>query len=111
MKTNLYYYTTKLLLNLPKSYKKWFEEEKKYLQKIITKDAKVLDVGCGNGRSIFDILPKTKNIVGIDHDDKAVIDAKNNFSEYPSVKIIKAEATRLPFNDKEFDFVICMYSL
>ena len=96
------------MINLPKSYKKWFEKEKKYLQKIITKDASVLEVGCGNGRSIFDILPKTKNVTGIDHDKKAVVDAKNNFSRYPSIKILKADAAQLPFDNEEFDFVICM---
>ena len=107
MKTNIDYWEN-LLINLPKSYKKWFEKEKKYLQKIITKDASVLDVGCGNGRSIFDILPKTKNVTGIDHDNKAVADAKNNFSKYSSIKIIKADAAQLPFDNEEFDFVICM---
>ena len=107
MKTNIDYWEN-LLINLPKSYKKWFGQEKKYLQKIITKDASVLEVGCGNGRSIFDILPKTKNVTGIDHDNKAVADAKNNFSKYSSIKIIKADAAQLPFDSEEFDFVICM---
>jgi len=107
MKTNIDYWEN-LLINLPKSYKKWFEKEKKYLQKIITKDASVLEVGCGNGRSIFDILPKTKNVTGIDHDKKAVADTKNNFSRYPSIKILKADAAQLPFDNEEFDFVICM---
>ena len=107
MKRNIDYWEN-LLINLPKSYKKLFEKEKKYLQKIITKDASVLDVGCGNGRSIFDILPKTKNVTGIDHDNKAVVDAKNNFSRYPSIKILKADAAQLPFDNEEFDFVICM---
>ena len=107
MKTNMDYLAN-FLENLPKSYQKLFEEEKKYLQKIITLDAKVLDVGCGSGRSIFDILSKTKNIVGIDHSDRAVADAKNNFSRYPSIKILKADAAQLPFDNEEFDFVICM---
>lgn len=108
-KTNIEY-CTDILANLPDSYKKWFEKEKKYLQKIITPNAKVLDVGCGNGRSIRDILSITKNIIGIDHDNKAITDAKNNFSKYSSVKIIKAEAENLPFENEKFDFVICMYS-
>jgi len=107
MKTNMDYWEF-VLKNLPESYHKWFEEEKKYLQKIITPDAKVLEVGCGDGRSIFDILPVTKNITGIDHDDKAIADAKDNFSNYPSIKILKADATKLPFENEEFDFVVCM---
>lgn len=93
---------------MPESYKKWFEEERKYLQKTITPDVRVLEVGCGDGRSIFDILPITKNVVGIDHDEKAVNDAKKNFSSYPTIKILKADATKLPFKEEEFDFVICM---
>ena len=107
MKTNMDYWEF-VLKNLPESYHKWFEEEKKYLQKAITPDAKVLEVGCGDGRSIFDILPVTKNVTGIDHDDKAIADAKNNFSSYPSIKILKADATKLPFKNEEFDFVVCM---
>ena len=107
MKTNTDYWEF-VLKNLPKSYHKWFEEEKKYLQKTITPDAKVLEVGCGDGRSIFDILPVTKNVTGIDHDGKAIADAKNNFSSYPSIKILKADATKLPFENEGFDFVVCM---
>ena len=109
MKTNIDYYKS-ILKNLPPSYQEWFNEEKKYLQKIIIPDAQVLEVGCGDGRSIFDILPITKNITGIDHDDNAVVDAKNNFSRFPLVKILKADATELPFKDGQFDFVICMTS-
>jgi len=107
MKTNMDYWEF-VLKNLPESYHKWFEEEKKYLQKIITPNAKVLEVGCGDGRSIFDILPITKNITGIDHDDKAIADAKNNFSSYPSIKILKEDATKLPFQSEDFDFVVCL---
>jgi ubiquinone/menaquinone biosynthesis C-methylase UbiE len=108
-KTNINYHAwADTLTNLPKSYRDWFAEEKKYLQKIITLDSKVLEVGCGDGRSIFDILSITKNIIGIDYDNKAVANAQNNFNNYPSVKIIEADATNLPFQDMSFDFVICM---
>jgi len=107
MKTNIDYWK-EMLKDLPKSYKKWFKDERSYLRKIITPNSKVLDVGCGNGRSIFDLLPITKEVIGIDHDKKAVFDAKNNFSNYPLVGIIKADATMIPFSNEEFDFVICM---
>ena len=93
---------------MPNSYRRWFEEERKYLLKHITKNAKVLEVGCGDGRSIKDILDITTNIVGIDHDEKAVADAKNNFKDYKTIRILKAKAENLPFENKEFDFVICM---
>lgn len=107
MKTNMDYWDF-VLRNLPESYRKWFLEERKYLIKNITKDSKVLEVGCGDGRSLKDIINITKNLTGIDHDNKAIADAKNNFSSYSTIKIIKADATRLPFENEEFDFAICM---
>jgi len=97
-----------LLKNLPDSYKKWFEAERRYLQTSIRKNSRVLEVGCGEGRSLRDILPITKNIVGVDYDKKAVSDAKREFKKYPKIKILLAEATNLPFKDNSFDFVICM---
>jgi ubiquinone/menaquinone biosynthesis C-methylase UbiE len=107
MKTNMDYWKF-VLKYLPESYHRWFEEERVYLQKRITHDAKVLEVGCGAGRSIFDILPVTKDITGIDHDSKAIADAINNFSGYPSISFIRADAADLPFDREIFDFVVCM---
>lgn len=107
MKKNMDY-RSDVLKNLPESYKIRFEEEKKYLNGIITPHSKVLEIGCWDGRSINDILSITENITGIDYDDKAINDAKNNFSKNPSIKIFKSDATDLPFENNEFDFVICM---
>ncbi len=81
---------------------------KKYLKDSIFPDAKVLDVGCGDGRSILDILPITKDIVGVDYDEQAVLDAKKNLRQYSEVKIIRADARDLPFGNKTFDFVISL---
>lgn len=93
---------------LPPSYEKWFREEKKYIQKSIKRNSLVLEVGCGDGRSITNILNITKNIVGIDHDQKAVDRATKNFSSSPRVKILLASAENMPFNDKTFDAVLCI---
>ncbi len=98
----------KLLNELPKSYKSWFIDEKKFLHKNITKNSKVLEVGCGDGRSIKDILDLTQNIVAVDNDQKAVDDAKANFKQYSKIKILLAEAIKLPFENNSFDFVLCL---
>ncbi|MBU0958751.1 MAG: class I SAM-dependent methyltransferase [Nanoarchaeota archaeon] len=97
-----------VLEKIPDAYKRWFKEEKEYLEKYLTRDCKVLEVGCGEGRTLNDITHITKNITGIDHDEKAVNDAKNNFKNNPEIKIIQAKAENLPFENKTFDFVICM---
>lgn len=101
-------YWEKLLKEMPSSYKEWFEEEKKFLTKNIKENSKVLEVGCGDGRSLKDIIDVTKNLTGIDHDDKAIKDAKNNFKNISQVKLLVAKAEELPFNNDSFDYVICM---
>ena len=100
----------KLLKNVPESYKKWFKEEKIFLNKNIPIGSKVLEVGCGDGRSLYDVVKISKELVGIDHDKKAVKDARKNFKNYKNVKIILADAINLPFKESSFDFVICMGS-
>ena len=108
MKNNDYY--NALLNSLPASYQAWFEEEKKFLESNIKTDATVLEVGSGDGRSIFDLLPITKNIVGVDHDDNAIKTGKESFKDYESIKFVKAEAEDLPFENDSFDYIICMSS-
>lgn len=108
MKNNDYH--NLLLQSLPESYRIWFDEERKYLEKNILKDSNVLEVGSGDGRSIFDLIPITKNITGIDHDQNAISEATERFVEYPTIKFIQADAVDLPFENDSFDYVVCMTS-
>jgi len=103
-------YHEKIFESLPNSYKRWIDEEKIFLRKEIKKDSKVLDVGCGDGRSMKDIIDITQNIIGIDIDNSAVLFAKKEFKEYPNINVLKANAKKMPFSDSCFDFVICMTS-
>ena len=105
-KKNIYYHK-RVMDVLDPDYQKWFEQEAEYLRKTVTKNSKVLEVGCGEGRSLRDLLPITKNLTGIDYDQKAVDEAKESLKS-PTIKLLKAEATKLPFKEQEFDFVICM---
>lgn len=103
-------YHEALLQSLPDSYRTWFDTERSYLLNHIRPNAKVLDVACGIGRSIKDILPATKNITAIDHDLTAIIKATEQFADIPTVQILHAEAENLPFEDNSFDYVISMGS-
>ena len=95
----------KVLNDLPDSYRSWFKDEREFLHKYLKKNSYVLEVGCGDGRSIKDILDITENIVAVDNEQKAVDDAKRNFANSKKIKILLAEAVNLPFEDKSFDFV------
>ncbi len=106
MKNNDYH--NLLLKSLPESYRVWFEAEKTYLKDHIKPDSSVLEIGSGDGRSIYDLLPLTKNITAVDHDADAVVRAQQLFADFSSIKIIEADAVTLPFRDESFDYVICM---
>jgi ubiquinone/menaquinone biosynthesis C-methylase UbiE len=108
-KTNIEYWE-EAVKNSPQSYQDWFKAEREYLEKHIFSNAKILDVACGNGRSISDVVGITQNVIGIDHDESAITDAKNNFLNYPSVQFVRGDAVHIPFSEGEFDFAMCMGS-
>jgi len=110
MTTNIGYWE-KVLQDPTPAYKQLFEAEKQYLTAHIPSNSSVLDVGCGDGTTIQTILPITRNIVGIDNDVKAVEDARLKLSSTPNVKIVLADALKLPFEDKTFDVVLHMMTL
>ena len=70
----------------------------KFINKLLkeNKNWKVLDIGCGYTAN------ENANILC------DVIDLQN---QYPDKKFIKLETKNLPFNDKEFDFVIASHVL
>ncbi|MBT4165698.1 class I SAM-dependent methyltransferase [archaeon] len=91
--------------NFPESYSLLFREEERLLDKYIGDHANVLDLGCGDGRSLKQLSQKTKNLVGVDHDKKIVKKANRDL---PNIKIIYSEGTSLPFDDGYFDNVLCL---
>jgi ubiquinone/menaquinone biosynthesis C-methylase UbiE len=107
MKDNIDFWQD-VLNDQPQSFKDWFEREKAFLRENIKSDSLVLEVGCGNGRSIFDLLSVTQNITGIDHDPKTIDEAKKNFSSYKTINLQVANATALPFNNNTFEYVLCL---
>jgi ubiquinone/menaquinone biosynthesis C-methylase UbiE len=102
--TNIGYWESVLQAPTP-AYQKLFEAERTYLLAHIESDQKVLDVGCGDGRNMKTILEKTGFVTGVDHDEIAVQDAVKLFSNHPNVKLVRGDASSLPFKDETFDVV------
>jgi len=76
----------------------------------ITKNSKVLDIGCNTGYCSFEVAHLTKcDIIGIDVSPKMIRAAKK-FKKADQlgylIKFMVADATRLPFKDAVFDMVI-----
>lgn len=77
----------------------------------ITKDSKVLDIGCNTGYCAFEINHLIKcRVIGIDIDPNMIKVAKKIKKNEPFKKLIDfkvADARKLPFRNEEFDIVIC----
>lgn len=72
------------------------------------RNARVLEVGCGYGRSLLDVVGLTMNLVGVDQDKTAIEHAKMNLKKFPKVKLIVADGKKLPFKSGSFDYVLCL---
>jgi ubiquinone/menaquinone biosynthesis C-methylase UbiE len=105
---NNFNYHNEIMKNLTEGYKEGFNAEEKFLKNNIIVGSKVLEVGCGDGRSLVCIKDIAKEIFGIDHNEKAVELAQKRFYKNKNVKIIEADALKLPFNNNYFDYVLCM---
>ena len=67
---------------------------------------KALDLGCGTGRLVKDLINSGAEVVGIDISDEMIKIMKNKF---PKVKSLVADSENLLFDDSSFDFVIASF--
>lgn len=73
------------------------------------KNKKVLVVGAGTGLELFTLKKIGAKVTGIEPDNSAlrILKLKKNKYKYKNVIIKKAVAEKLPFKDKQFDFIYC----
>ncbi len=86
--------------------KPWKDIEE-YLSFLSTNSGKVLEIGCGNCRNLISFAEKGYDCYGIDFSDEMLKAAKElakikNFR----IKLKKARAEKIPFEDKLFDYVL-----
>lgn len=72
---------------------------------LLNKQASVLDVGCGTGRWSKILVDKVGGITLVDP-SKAILVADKLLERNDNIRLAKAYANELPFNDNEFDFVM-----
>ncbi len=85
----------------------WTETAKQIIEHYhLNNDSSVLDIGCGKGYLLYEIkklLPQIK-VAGLDISDYAIADSKEEIRPYLSVGV----AQSLPYENSEFDLVLCL---
>jgi ubiquinone/menaquinone biosynthesis C-methylase UbiE len=100
-------------------FEKWFINSEKHGQKVRERADKLLklidkreelnylEVGCGNG-SVCEYLAENHpwKVTGVDVDPKQIQMAKEKSKHLENARFLEADATKLPFEDNEFDVVL-----
>lgn len=72
-----------------------------------TSGKKVLDIGCGCGWGLLQIVDGIKEAVAMDIYEETLLHARRRFSYAPKVTVRQGDAQDIPFKDKSFDATIC----
>ena len=89
-----------------------WESERKIFQKYINKNDKILDLGCGAGRTTINLFKDGyTNIIGLDIADK-LIEFANYYSNNNNLNIefVVGDATKLSYDDNTFNVVIFSFN-
>ena len=79
------------------------------LKKIVKKNYKVLDVGCGNGYIAYSLSNYVKQIICIDYNIKAIQQAKKKFNK-KNIKFFLGDVLKMDKSKiKNIDMIICSH--
>jgi len=92
----------------PQRVKQYLEAEIKFVLEKIRPYDLVLELGCGYGRVLQNLMSKTKTVVGIDTSYTSLLLAKKTFAKNPFCYLLAMDAIELGFYDRKFDTVVCI---
>ncbi|MEM2943725.1 MAG: class I SAM-dependent methyltransferase [Methanomassiliicoccales archaeon] len=70
---------------------------------------RVLEIGCGDGKTISAVERENSFLVGVDFSFEALRTCRARFSGNHKLHFVQADAVSLPFRDKSFDLVISFH--
>ena len=88
--------------------------ERKTLHRLVDfSNARVLEVGCGEGRLTFKYADSAKQVIAFDpdHDALRVAKADAKLHGISQVQFTEASASYIPFSKETFDIAILAWSL
>lgn len=89
-----------------------WKSEKIIFEKYLNKDSKILDLGCGAGRTTINLFKDGYiNIIGLDIANK-LIEFAQDYSKRNSldIKFVVGDATKLNYDDNTFDIVLFSFN-
>ena len=88
-------------------------ETRAILSAVDFRNARVLEIGCGDGRLTFRYAGESRSVVGIDPKEANLAPAVNGCPENlrERVRFVCASAARLPFRDESFEIVLFAMAL
>lgn len=98
----------KYFINSEKHAEQIINRAEKLLQYVNLKEARnYLEVGCGIGSVCKRVAEKyTWSVTGVDVDPEQIKLAQESSQDVPNIRFLAADATNLPFPDREFDIVL-----
>lgn len=87
------------------------KEEITFIQNLLSKKGKILDIACGTGRHTIELKKAGYNVIGIDISEEMIQIAKNKAKNLKyNIKFVQANIQNLPLITQTIDMVICLFS-
>lgn len=83
-----------------------FWEELLFVRDLIPKGARLLDIGCGNGRFLGAPLDETIDYTGVDFSEGLIEVARERYGARAKTSFVVGDALTLPFPDHSFDTAV-----
>ncbi|MFH2035130.1 MAG: class I SAM-dependent methyltransferase [Candidatus Zixiibacteriota bacterium] len=92
----------------PPRIRQYLKSELNQIISYMGNDKTVLELGCGYGRIIREICPKSLFVTGIDNSISNLIMAKDYLAKYKNHSLAQMDAGQLGFSDNSFNIVLCI---
>jgi len=92
----------------PSRVKQYLHAEIEYVRVQLQKTDSVVELGCGYGRVLKQLLPYSSSVIGIDTSIESLIIAKDYVEQNSRSHLFQANAASLPLRDDSIDKVVCI---
>lgn len=115
MKSNDYYSDKLAAQRLKRCYevaslriRQYLDAELNHVLQYIRPGDRVLELGCGYGRILPELMRKAGFVIGIDTSHSSLLLARQMLGAYLNCYLLKMDAVQLAFRDRIFDHIVCI---